>query len=237
MERQVEEIVNWIRTKVAEANGRGVIFGLSGGIDSAVVAALAKKAFPDNSLGLIMPCHSNPKDEEDALVVSESVGLKTQKVDLTSSYDLLLKEANLEEPSQLAMANIKPRLRMTTLYLIGQQLGYLVLGPTNRSEFHVGYFTKHGDSSVDLMPIADFVKMDIFAMAKILNIPESIINKKPSAGLWEEQTDEEELGFSYEELDRYILTGQGSQELKDKVDRMHRNSQHKRNYAQIYRIK
>lgn len=234
MDKDIENIIKWIRHEVDEAKAKGVIFGLSGGVDSAVVAGLAKKAFPNNSLGVIMPCYSNPEDEQDGLLVASSLGLETKKVDLTKTYDSMIEAFSYNSKSDLALANVKPRLRMTSLYYLAQEMGYLVLGPTNLSEYKIGYYTKHGDSGVDLLPIASYVKRDIFKMAESLNIPRKIIDKKPSAGLWENQTDEDEMGFSYDELDRYILTGEARDELKQVVDRMERGSSHKRRFPPMY---
>lgn len=237
IEKIVDDLVKSLRIKVESAGAKGLIFGLSGGVDSAVMAALSKKAFPEDSLGVIMPCHSNTKDEEDGLLVAESLNLKTKKVDLTDTFDKLVESIDLDINNDLALANIKPRLRMTTLYSIGQSMDLLVAGPTNRSEFVTGYFTKHGDSGVDLLPLASFVKKEIWVMARYLEIPKSIIDKVPAAGLWDEQTDEEEMGFSYDELDKYIKLGEGSKDFKDKIDRMYKINMHKREYPPIYEYK
>lgn len=234
IERVCNELVEWLQIKVAEAGGKGVVFGLSGGVDSAVVAGLAKLAFPETSLGIIMPCHSNPIDEEHGLLVADALGLKTEKVDLSEVYDLFIKAANIEDTNNLATANIKPRLRMTTLYYFAQKNNYLVLGGSNKSEFTVGYFTKHGDSGVDLLPIASFVKRDIWEMARYLNIPDMIIEKLPTAGLWEDQTDEEEMGFGYDVLDTFILERTGPKDITQKIERMNRISEHKRNFPPIF---
>lgn len=230
----VYKLVEWIKNSVEEAGANGVVFGLSGGIDSAVVAGISKIAFPDNSLGVIMPCHSNPKDEEDARLVADKLKLKLKKVDLTGSYDTLLKAMGEDFQSQLALTNVKPRLRMTTLYALAQEKNYLVLGPTNKSEFHLGYFTKHADSGVDLLPIVDFVKEEVYEMAEFLNIPKDIIHKKPSAGLSSDQTDEEDLGISYKDIDSYIKYGEGNKDIANKIDKMHKRSEHKRVYAKKY---
>lgn len=234
MEKVCNEIVEWLKTKVKEAGGKGLVFGLSGGIDSAVIAALAKRAFPENSLGIIMPCHSDPKDEEDGLLVARELDLKTVKVDLSNTFDELVKSAAIEEANNLAIANIKPRLRMTTLYYFAQNYNYLVVGSSNKSEFTIGYFTKHGDSGVDLLPLASFVKRDIYRMAEFLNIPREIIEKPPSAGLWENQTDEDEMGFGYDVLDDYILNRSGPEEIVERIEKMNKASEHKRNYPPIF---
>ena len=237
VEKVIDELVLWLQEKVKSAHGKGLVFGLSGGIDSAVVAALAKKAFPDNSLGIMMPCHSDKKDEEHGVLVAETLNLETKKVDLTNSFDTLVEEFNEESQNKLAISNVKPRLRMTTLYYFGQNKNYLVVGSTNKSEFTVGYFTKHADSGVDLMPLASFVKEEIRELARALNIPNIVIDKPPTAGLWTNQTDEDEMGFSYDILDNYIKTGKGPEDIVEKIERMNRNSQHKRVYPEIFTIK
>lgn len=228
------ELVSWLQKKVKNAGAKGVVFGLSGGIDSAVIAGIAKKAFPDNSLGIIMPCHSDNIDEEHGYLVAKSLQLETTKVDLSNSFDTLLAAMPYKSQHKLAISNLKPRLRMTTLYYYGQSNNYLVLGPSNKSEFTVGYFTKHGDSGVDLLPLVSFVKSEIYDLARHLDIPDIIIEKPPTAGLWENQTDEEEMGFSYKILDNYIKTGEGPDEIVKKIDRMHGGSQHKREYPPIF---
>ncbi|HSH36003.1 NAD(+) synthase [Schnuerera sp.] len=237
VEKTCDELVSWLRYKVKEAGGKGLVFGLSGGIDSAVVAGLAKKAFPKNSLGVIMPCHSEPIDKEHGILVADSLDLQTEIVDLTRTYDQLIQSINLKNTNKLAMANIKPRLRMTTLYYFAQSYNYLVTGSSNKSEFTIGYFTKHGDSGVDLLPLASFIKKDIWEMAKYLKIPKIIIEKPPTAGLWENQTDEEEMGFGYDILDNYILNNTGPEELVEKIKKMNRISQHKRAFPPIFKPK
>ena len=230
----IDELIVWLRNKVNEAGGKGVVFGLSGGVDSAVVAGISKLAFPNTSLGIIMPCHSSPIDEEHGILVADSLDLETKKVDLTPVYDTLIETAKLDTNCDLAKANIKPRLRMTTLYYYAQSYNYLVLGGSNKSEFTIGYFTKHGDSGVDLLPLASFVKEDIWHMAKALNIPDIIIEKPPTAGLWEGQTDENEMGFDYFTLDKYILEQSGPSEIIEKIQGMNRRSEHKRNFPPIF---
>ncbi len=234
MDKTIEDLVTWLREKVTEAKCDGVVFGLSGGVDSAVVAGLSKLAFPKTSLGLIMPCHSKDEDEIDARLLAQAIDLKVEKVDLTKVYDCLLEEASASE-NDLAKSNIKPRLRMTTLYYYAQRNNYLVLGPSNKSEIYVGYFTKHGDSGCDLFVLADFTKDEVYDLARSLDIPEKIINKKPSAGLVSGQSDEDDLGFSYQVLDSYIKGGKINSADKNKIDKMHRKSAHKRKMPESFK--
>ncbi|OZV10462.1 NAD(+) synthase [Tissierella sp. P1] len=235
MNLTVDKLVEWLKEKVEEAKAEGLVFGLSGGIDSAVIAGIAKKAFPDNSLGIIMPCHSDLIDEEHGVLVAEKLNLKTARVDLSNSFDVLLNSMTVENKNKMAISNLKPRLRMTTLYYFAQNNNYLVVGSSNKSEFTVGYFTKHGDSGVDLLPLASFVKSEIRELAKVLGIPDIIIEKPPTAGLWANQTDESEMGFSYNILDNYIKTGEGPKEIVEKIKRMNTISEHKRVYPPIFR--
>ena len=237
MNELAEHLTDWIRAEVTAGDGCGAVFGLSGGLDSAVVAALAKQAFPHHSLGVVMPCHSDPRDAEDGALVAHHFGVPSATVDLGPVYDLLLEElagssSDLPE-SRLATANLKPRLRMTTLYAFANQLGYRVLGTGNRSELAVGYFTKYGDGGVDLLPLGSLVKSEVRDLARSLGVPARIISKPPSAGLWADQTDEAEMGLTYEELDAYVLTGAASPAVKAQIDAMNAASEHKRALPRI----
>ncbi len=237
MPELAEHLTDWIRAEVTAGGGCGAVFGLSGGIDSAVVAALAKQAFPHHTLGVVMPCHSDPRDAEDGALVAHHYGVPSATVDLGPVYDLLLQQlagssSDLPE-SRLATANLKPRLRMTTLYAFANQLGYRVLGTGNRSELAVGYFTKYGDGGADLLPLGSLVKSEVRDLARSLDVPARIITKPPSAGLWADQTDEAEMGLTYEELDAYLLTGVASPAVKARVDAMIADSEHKRALPRI----
>jgi NAD+ synthase len=237
MEALARHLTDWIAAEVAAAGGDGAVYGLSGGIDSALVAALAKRAFPHHTLGVIMPCHSDPQDAADATVVAHHFDVPNCTVDLAPVYDRLL--ASLGEhctdmpDNKLAAANLKPRLRMATLYAFANQLNYRVLGTGNRSELAVGYFTKYGDGGVDLLPLGSLVKGEVRNLARHLGVPERIIAKPPSAGLWADQTDEAEMGLTYEELDAYLLTSEASPAVKAKVDALHAASEHKRALPRI----
>ncbi|MDK2835564.1 MAG: synthase [Thermosediminibacterales bacterium] len=234
VETQSQRIIQWIKEKVEDAGAKGCVFGLSGGIDSAVVAGLCKRAFPEGVLGLIMPCHSNPIDEKMALLAAEEFEIPVEKIVLDETFDTLMKafKSNPSERS-LAVANIKPRLRMLTLYYFASKNNFLVIGTGNKSELTVGYFTKYGDSGVDLLPLGNLVKTQVRELAKYLGVPKDIIQRPPTAGLWEGQTDESEMGITYEELDKYILTGQGEERVKMIVDSMNKKSEHKRKLPPI----
>jgi len=222
-----DALVTWLRDNVYKAGARGAVFGLSGGIDSAVVGVLCKKAFGENCLGIIMPCYSNPKDEEDAVRVAEGFGIPYKKIVLDSVFDTLTAILDKTD-NKTALSNIKPRLRMITLYYYAAINNFLVVGTGNKSELTVGYFTKHGDGGVDLLPLGNLVKRQVRELARYLEIPEDIIEKPPTAGLWEGQTDESEMGITYSQLDEYILTGEAPEEVKEKIMKMHLKSEHKR---------
>ncbi|HHV83082.1 NAD(+) synthase [Tepidanaerobacter syntrophicus] len=230
MEKLCDKLVEWLKNYVKNAGASGAVFGMSGGVDSSVVSVLCKKAFGDNVLGLIMPCHSDKNDELDAKLVAEKFDIKYKVVTLDSVYDEFLKVVD-ETEDKLVKANIKPRLRMTTLYYYAGLNNYLVVGAENKSELVVGYFTKHGDSGADLMPIANLVKSQVRMLASYLGIPQKIIDKAPSAGLWSGQTDESEMGITYEELDNYILTGKADPKVKERIELLNKRSEHKRSLA------
>ena len=227
------KITEWLNKQVAEARAQGLVFGLSGGIDSACVSRLSQLATPNSCLGVIMPCHSNPQDEKDALLVASHFQIPTIRVPLEEAYDTLkgTAEESLLDIDRLqhsatddtqvkvAPANIKPRVRMITLYLIANRLNYLVVGTGNRSEIAIGYYTKYGDGGVDLLPIGQLVKREVRDLARELDVPSQIIEKTPSAGLWLGQTDEKEMEFTYEELEQF-LNGEVKKISPEKVDRI-----------------
>ena len=229
IEKICNEAVEWIRGIVNSAGAKGIVLGMSGGIDSAVVAALVKRALPNDCFCVTMPCYSNPIDEEHAKLVADAIGIEMKTVVLDDAFDTMKKLVDAKETDpKLAIANIKSRLRMVTLYYYAGVNNYLVAGTGNRSEITIGYFTKYGDGGSDMLPLASFVKKEVKALAKYLEIPEIVITKPPTAGLWEDQSDEKEMGMSYEDLDNYILTGEAHVDIKNKVDMLHNRSEHKR---------
>lgn len=229
IEKYADYLVSWIKEKVKSAGCKGCVIGLSGGIDSAVTAALCNKAFPKNTSGIILPIDEMKSDIEDLEKLSKTSVLQMKTVNLKNTFNALKKELK-DIKSREAIINIKPRLRMTVLYSYAKEYNYLVVGADNLDEYYIGYFTKYGDGAADIQPISQLLKSEVRALAHYLKIPESIINKEPSAGLWEGQNDESEFGFSYYELDSYLLgeTKNIKKENLDKIKSMHKISDHKR---------
>jgi NAD+ synthase len=228
-----DKIVSWLRDYATGAGARGYVLGLSGGIDSACTAVLCQRAMDVNVLGVLMPCNSTAQDAELACLLAETFGIRTVTVALEPAYDTLL-GALPPGTSTLARANMKPRLRMTALYALAQTHGYLVAGTGNRSELAVGYFTKYGDGGVDVEPLGELYKVQVRQLACELGIPQPIIDRPPSAGLWEGQTDEEELGITYNALDTALAAIESGETkrldpaLLARVQQMAANSVHKR---------
>ncbi|MBW1917085.1 MAG: NAD(+) synthase [Deltaproteobacteria bacterium] len=235
----VEQIAGWLQEQINKAGARGAVCGLSGGIDSAVVAALGQKALGNEFLGLIMPCHSLSHDIKDAQRVADHLRLPHETVDLSPVYDLF--KSILPPGPPMADANLKPRLRMVTLYYYAAQRQALVLGTSNKSEIAVGYFTKYGDGAADLLPLADLLKTEVQALAQALGLPDWLQQKPPTAGLWPEQTDEQEMGVTYKELDRFLnetayhLPTTVSMVAQERILALMRQSAHKRQPPPVFR--
>ncbi len=230
--KTADKMSSWIKEQAIGAGRTGAVVGLSGGIDSAVVAVLCKRAFPDATLAVIMPCYSNKTDVAHAYELAGKFNIRTEIVELAVTYESLLKAfpkgRTYHKNDKLSQSNIKPRLRMIALYYLASQLNYLVVGTGNRSEIAVGYFTKYGDGGVDILPLGNLLKGDVYELANELAIPQEIITKPPSAGLWRDQTDEKEMGFSYAELDAYLLGMTAKREVATKIDAMMEKGLHKR---------
>lgn len=245
--QRADQIAQWLRDRAGDAGAHGFVVGLSGGIDSAVVARLCQMATPNRVLGVIMPCYSHAQDEADARLLAKAFGIPVARIDLAAPFDALTGELHAavkglpttvhvtDIKQQLPEANIKPRLRMSSLYFIANSLNYLVAGTGNRSELLLGYFTKHGDGGCDVLPIGHLVKSQVRAMARDLGVPAPIIDKAPSAGLWVGQTDEAEMGFSYDMLEAYLNDGASSvpPEVAARIESLQRASAHKRRLPPI----
>ena len=247
-----DRVSDWLKSKMEEAHAERFVFGLSGGIDSAVVAGLCARAVgPERVLPIIMPSSSIAEDAIEAHKVADAFGLKTVTIDLTPVADAVFEamptEAHLygdvfgdeapensESRLQLARANVRPRSRMITNYYLANLTGGMVVGTGNKTEYLIGYFTKWGDGGVDIMPIVDLYKYEVRAVAKAIGVPESVITRPPSAGLWVGQTDESEIGMSYADLDTTLLaiengdTSAIDPETLAKVERKVATSAHKR---------
>ena len=230
-QEEFEKRVAYIRAKLAEAHADGIVFGNSGGKDSALVGILCKAAC-DNPLGVIMPCASKQnygQDKDDGNALAARFGIKCRTVDLTAVREAELKALEgAAALNDMALTNIAPRLRMTTLYAIAAAENRLVAGTGNRSEIHLGYFTKWGDGASDLNPISDLCATEIFEFLRYLNAPVSIVEKAPSAGLYEGQTDEQEMGVSYDAIDGFLNGGTVSEHDRAIIGRYHSRSEHKR---------
>ncbi|WP_226037024.1 NAD(+) synthase [Aquibacillus saliphilus] len=240
MQEKVDNLVAWLQQQIKETGVKGLLVGVSGGIDSAVVANLIKRAAPDHSLGVMMPCKSNPEDMEHAKKVINHAKIEAITVDLTETHDVMFstiqKQLNDQEQinhdqQQIADANLRARLRMSTLYSLAANYQYLVVGTDNAAEWHTGYFTKFGDGGVDLVPLVHQTKGDVKALAKFIGVPDEVINKQPSAGLWEGQTDENEMGTSYQIIDQYLKGEEIPHKDKEIIERLHKRTAHKREMA------
>ena len=230
-EQLAGQLVVWLRAEAESAGARGVVFGLSGGVDSAVLSQLARRAFPETHLALILPVHSDHRDIDHARLVANEFQLNSKLMNLDSVYEgfarLLGADPEPDEPPDLPLANLKARLWMTALYYHANKFRYLVVGTGNRSAMSLGYFTKYGDGGVDLLPLGHLVKSEVVTLAKYLQVPREIVDKPPSAGIWRGQTDEKELGFSYEQLEEYLLGGLEDQELRQRVESRRLANAHK----------
>ena len=234
---EFEKRVEFIKSVLAESGAKGIVYGNSGGKDSALVGILCKAAC-DNTIGIIMPCTSKrnyDEDTVDAMAVAEQYGIETRTVDLTPVKEAELKALEgVTTPNIAALANMAPRIRMLTLYAIAASEGRLVVGTGNRSEAYVGYFTKWGDGAHDFNPISDLTVTEIYEFLRYLNAPKHIIEKAPSAALFDGQTDEGEMGVTYAELDAFLCGKEIPSEKRKIIDKLHHQSEHKRKEIAVY---
>ena len=229
----ISHISKWISACVKDAGADGIVIGLSGGIDSAVVAALCKKALGASKiLAVAMPCYSIPGDARDALRIAKHLKIECPSVNLDSPFTTLLSSLSItfhDRLKQIPISNVKSRLRMTALYAIANQRNYLVVGTSNKSEMSIGYFTKYGDGGCDIEPIAEYYKTEVKKLAKALKLPSWILKRVPSAGLWKGQTDEGQIGLSYSTLDQILAAEDLEKAYKYKrIFAMIEKSEHKR---------
>ena len=238
LETEVRERVAFIKNLLVEAHADGIVYGNSGGKDCTLVGALCKLAC-ENTVGVIMPCSSNRNygsDRDDALAAGETFGIEQRTVDLTPVREALLASLDgVTEPNKQMLTNIAPRLRMTTLYAIGAAENRLVAGTGNKCEIFMGYFTKWGDGGSDFNPIADLTVDEVYALLDYLGAPKNIIKKAPSAGLYEGQTDEADMGVTYAEVADYIAGREVKDASRTIIERYHRVSEHKRQLPKTFK--
>lgn len=215
-------IETFIRDKVMDAGAKGVVLGLSGGLDSAVVAAMSARAVgPERVLCIMMPEAATPPQEmDDARMLAEDLGMEHMTIALDPVMEAFRQQLGGDVEDK-AFANAKARARMTILYYHGQLRGYLVMGTGNKSEVLMGYFTKHGDGGVDYQPLGDIYKTQVRGLAADIDLPQVFIDKPPSANLLPGQTDEDDMGIRYEDLDRILLgieIGMNNDEIAERTD-------------------
>ncbi len=203
----IPSIKEFIRQKVEEGGDHGVVVGLSGGIDSAVTSKLCVEAVgPEKVLNLFMPCKvSSMQDKEDAQAFAESLGTAFKVVDIQPALDAFTEMMIDAKSQRQCMGNIMARSRMIVLYYHANSLDRVVIGTSNKSELLMGYFTKFGDGGADFCPLGDLYKTEVRQLAREIGVPESVVMKAPSAGLWADQTDEIEMGITYEDLDQILF--------------------------------
>lgn len=227
----LQEIKQFLKEMLQKTGASTYVLGLSGGIDSSLVAALAKEAVGKEKLMcLMMPIDSHPDDLKDALFIADHFKLNYLVIDGSKSFHATVDEYKKQgvELSFAALTNLKVRIRMTILYAFAQTHGGLVLGTDNMDERYTGYFTKYGDGGVDLMPIAHLVKSEVMEAAEMLGVPSYLVKRVPSAGLFLGQTDEKEMGVTYRDLDAYLLGKEVNEETKKRIEHLHKISNHKR---------
>ncbi len=236
-QQEMERRVAFLQNALKDSGAKGFIFGNSGGKDSALVGILCRYA-SESTLGVMLPCHARrnfDEDMRDAEAIAAQYGIQVRTVDLTAVRDAMIAAAQVVCPlSDAALNNIAPRLRMTALYAIAATENLLVVGTGNRSENYMGYFTKWGDGAYDVNPIADLTVTEVYEFLRYLNAPDSILQKAPSGGLFDGQTDEAEMGVTYAAIDGFLRTGEAGARDRAIIDGFHARSEHKRRLPLTY---
>lgn len=230
VEAHVLGIAGFIKRQQELSHRQGYVIGMSGGIDCAVVARLCQVADVDTLLVMLPDGDemTTSKSKDHSYELIEKFGFDHNEMSIGGITSAVHQALDLYNLQRLPMENIPPRIRMTVLYTIAQQIGFGVAGTGNFSERLTGYFTKWGDGASDLDPLGMLTKAEVYTLARYLEVPESIINKAPSAGLYGDVTDEDDFGFSYEQLESFILNGSsGSYDADTKIAKRISMSQHK----------
>ena len=224
------EIEEFLKKSLEESHCKAYVLGLSGGVDSSLVAAIARKAVGKDKLYCYaIDVESNKADIEDAKQVAKELDLNLEVINLTDTYHSYLKSLKGDEFIRLTKSNLKVRMRMVALFAFAQEKSGLVLGTDNMDEKYVGYFTKYGDGAADVLPIVYLTKREVIEAAKLYGLSSLLANRTPSAGLFEGQTDETEMGVKYVDLDNYLLGGKVEKSVEERIEYLHKISEHKRN--------
>jgi len=251
MKDEITKVAGWIKDQCTQAKKEKIVIGVSGGVDSAVSAAISVLAMgKENVIGVILPCTSSPESKEDALKVIKHLGISYWEQNLEKPYEAmvagLLNGTNTTDKT--VVGNIKSRLRMIALYAMANEQNALVCGTTNRTEALIGYYTKFGDGGVDIEPICQYYKGEVREMARILGIPEIVITKAPTADLGISSSDEEEISkivgepITYDQIDTILKSAIDGAEMAEGITniqvagimKMFKNSEHKRNTPPDY---
>lgn len=225
VQKQIQNIAKWVNSYVTSYKLNGVTLGISGGIDSAVVAGIISKFTNLETQYVFIDIGNSTLDKKCVKELAKKLKVNIRTIDLKKDFQTFIKTIKVKD--KMTLANIKPRLRMATLFALASEKKHIVLGTSNADELYLGYFTKFGDSGCDLMPIANLNKSEIFEIAKELKLPKSIIERAPSAGLFNDQTDEKEMGVTYKEIDAYLSGKKISLKSKQTIERLHKVNSHK----------
>ena len=230
LEEYLLEIESFLKEYLEKTHSKCFILGLSGGVDSSLVAAIARHAVGKDKLFCYnIEIESHHSDKEDANKIAKELDINLVNIDLTNTYQTYLKTLNGENFSTMSKANMNVRMRMVALYAFAQEKGGLVLGTDNMDEYYVGYFTKYGDGGVDLLPIVYLTKEEVRKASMHYGLSEEFAMRVPSAGLFEGQTDEKEMGIKYVDLDAFLLGKKVTREVEERIRHLHAISEHKRN--------
>lgn len=227
----LKDVEKFLKDYLEKSHCETFVLGVSGGVDSSLCAAILKNAVGKERLHcLVMPIDSSKEDTEDGLTLVKDLGLRYDVIDASEAFHAYLEifKKNNIELDRSTLGNLKARMRMSILYAVAQKEKGLVVGTDNADERFVGYFTKHGDGACDILPIAHLVKSEVVEAAKLYGVRTALAERVPTAGLYQGQTDENEMGVTYQDLDAFILGKDIPEASKKRIEYLNRISEHKR---------